>query len=444
MKKLVYLLVAVASLCFTQCTKPTKGFVFTVSPNVFDYTATLKFYNAATPGVAPTGLTLTISGDAAASVYEISGVKTFNVVDGIITMGILPGVNPTSGKPTKFVVTAKAPGYLDAQVPVVITAGQPIKLINVSMINLAAPPSGVNVAQTSTALTGGATSTPVSVATPTANPGDQVVTIDIPAGTSFKDAANNTLSGNTLHSTVVSFGTNSAGSLNAFPGSTVSSNVVDQTGSTVAGMFQTAGFSSITMDVDNAVVKNFSQPITLHMGVNPDQVNPKTGVKFVAGDIFPIWSYQTETMQWKYEKDATIVNNAGSLEAVFTTTHLTYYNMAILNNICTSASIQFATGLANQESFLMDVFTQTDPNIPVVAGYLIQVADNGTVDFSNVPTGNLVVKVYRNTPANSQTNFAVRDGSPVGTYTGTLCGGTSNIALSIPVTQNITFNIQGQ
>src|ERR1700748_1727804 len=183
MKKLLYLCVAAGSLCFTQCTKPTKDFTFTVSPNVFDYTVTVKFYDAATPGVPPSNIALTIAGNAASSVYEVSGVKTFNVVDGIISMGILPAADPTDGNPTKYTISATCPGYLPVQIPVVITKGQPVKLINVSMVTLTKPPAGVNVDQKQTALAGNTTTTTTNLSTPPAAANDQVVAIDIPAGT---------------------------------------------------------------------------------------------------------------------------------------------------------------------------------------------------------------------------------------------------------------------
>jgi hypothetical protein len=291
-------------------------------------------------------------------------------------------------------------------------------------------------------------STAVDVVIPppaTADPDDQVVTIDIPAGTSFEDAAGNVISGATLTSTVVSFSSTDPASLNAFPGGTASDNIKDQSGATVAGRFRTAGFADITMAVGTTEVKTFTKPITLHMGVSSDQINPATGTLFAAGQTIPVWSYQIATGQWAYEQVATIVAGPNGLEAAFPTTHLTYYNLAVMENICNSSSVVFNTGLTStSESFLVDIFAANDPNIPVVAGFLVQVANGGTVNFDNVPTGNLNVKVYRNTANNSQTNFLVRDGSPVGEYSGALCGTIPTITLNIPVVTPITFDIQGQ
>jgi len=447
MKKIIYLSLALLSIgTFTQCTKPTKDFSFSVNPNPFDYTLNLNFYDAATPGTPPPNVTLTISGKDADAVYDISGVKQYKVVSGLTSLGLLYKNDPTQGNPATFTIKASAPGYLDAIIPVTIKVGQPVKLINVSMINLTNPPAGVNVQQTTTPLTNGNTTSNVVIPPPaSAAPGDQVVTIEIPSGTGFKDESGNVLTGGTLSSTVVSFGSTTASSLNAFPGGTSSDNIKDQNGNTVSGLFRTGGFANITMAVGSTQVKTFTNPITLHMGVSSSQINPATGNLFQAGDQIPVWSYQTSTGQWSYEKIGTVSIGANGLEVNFTTTHLTYYNLAVMENVCSNASIVFNTNLPSAETFLVDVYEANDPNIPVIAGFLVQAANGQTVAFDNVPTASdLKVKVYRNTVANSQTNFAVRDGSPIGTYTGALCGGGSSINCVVPQSQTINFNIQGQ
>lgn len=444
MKKIIYIAVALFSIGFTQCTKRTKDFTFSVNPVVFDHTVTMMFYDGKDPSKAPPGLKVTISGDAANDVYEFSGTKNYSVVDGILSLGLLPAANPSEGKAANFTVTASAPGYLTTSTPVSIVVGQPTKLVNVSMINTAEPPAGVNVNQSNTGLAGNQTPTPVVVETTPAAPGDQTVAVDIPAGTSFKDAAGNTITGATLTSTVISFSTNSAASVSAFPGGTVSSNIIGQNGSPATGRFQTAGFASITMEVGTTTVKTFSQDITLHMSLNADQKNPSNNQPFAAGQTFPVWSYQTETGQWKFEKMGDIVDDgSGGLEVAFTTNHLTYYNLAILDNICATSSIIFNTGLPSAETFMIDVYAENNPTIPVIAGYLIQVADNGTVNLQDVPQGNMNVKVYRNTAGNSQTNYMIRE-TAIGSYSGALCGTTPTIALSIPTLTPITFDIQGQ
>jgi hypothetical protein len=74
----------------------------------------------------------------------------------------------------------------------------------------------------------------------------------------------------------------------------------------------------------------------------------------------------------------------------------------------------------------------------------MQVENNGTVSFENVPQGNVTMKVYRNTASNSQTNWKVRDAQPLAIYTGVLCGSQPTITLNIPATTPIVFDIEGQ
>jgi hypothetical protein len=442
-KYLFILAISCLSLLFLQCTKPSENFDFSINADVFDQTVALKFYDAATPGVAPKNIVLTVSGVDAAGIYEISGKKTFNVVDGIISLGIHPSAAPVEGRPTHFIVEAKAEGYLSVRVPVTVLAGQETKMISTSMINTDNPPEGVSVAEETVELEGGVTVDPVTVATPAAA-GETSASVGISPGTSFRDANGNTISGSTLTASLVYFSTSSAASLNAFPGNGFNSDdIKDAQGNTVSGMFQTAGFTAINMSLSGTQVRSFSQPIEVAIGVSATQTNPATGQPFAVGDVIPVWSYQEETGAWAFEKEGTITNNNGNLEIAFETAHLTYYNLAFLQTTCEVAKVTFQTGLPEPETFLVDIFAGNETTIPAIGGYIIQVANNGVASFENIPTGDVTLRVYRNIAENSQTNWKIRS-TPIGTYTGNLCGNQPTISLNIPVSQPITFNIEGK
>ncbi|WP_118952595.1 hypothetical protein [Taibaiella helva] len=444
MKKIFIALLAVGSMLFTQCTKPTEGFTISINPDVFDNVVAVKFYDAAKPGVAPANIRLTISGDKAQSVYEISGHKIFNVVDGIISLGLLPAAAPAEGQPAVFVINAEADGYLPVRVPVTILAGQASKLVTISMVNLNNPPPGVTVVQKSTTLAGSAVPATEVIATPTTN-SPVATSVSLPANTRFNDAGGNAITGNTLKTVIAHFNTLEAASLNAFPGSGFhSDDITDEAGNKVSGIFRTAGFCNIDMKLDDKEVKTFSQPVNVTIGVRNDQINPRTGAAFAAGDVIPVWSYQIETGKWVFEKNGTITNNAGKLEVDFTTTHLTYYNLAFLDNVCSEARATFVTGLPAEESFLVDIFPAGESTIPAISGYIMQVANNGVASFENVPQGNVTMKIYRNTAANSQTNWKVREAQPLAVYTGPLCGTQPTITLNIPALTTILFDIEGR
>ncbi|WP_118976654.1 hypothetical protein [Taibaiella koreensis] len=444
MKKIFIAILAVSSMLFTQCTKPTEGFTISINPDVFDNVVAVKFYDAATPGVAPSGIRLTISGDQAQSIYEISGHKIFNVVDGVISLGLLPAAAPAEGQPALFVINAEADGYLPVRVPVTILAGQATKLVTISMVNLNNPPPGVTVVQQNTTLTGNAVPATETIATPTTK-SPVATTVSLPANTRFNDAAGNAISGSTLKTTIAHFNTLEAASLNAFPGSGFhSDDITDETGNRVSGNFRTAGFCNIDMALDGKAVKTFSQPVNVKIDVRNDQVNPRTGAAFAAGDVIPVWSYQIETGKWAFEKNGTIVSNGGKLEVDFTTTHLTYYNLAFLDNVCLEARATIVTGLPSAESFLVDIFPEGETAIPAIAGAIMQVENNGVAAFENVPQGNVTMKVYRNTANNSQTDWKVREATPLAVYTGALCGNQPTITLNMPSLTSILFDIEGR
>lgn len=445
MKRIFIALLALGSMLFTQCTKPSEGFTISINPDVFDNVVAVKFYDAATPGVAPTNINLTITGPDAQSIYEISGYKQFNVVDGVISLGLLPAAAPTEGKPATFVINAEADGYLPVRIPVTILQGQASKLVTVSMVNLDNPPPGVTVVQKATTLSGNAIGTAESIETPTGTASDVSTAIELPAGTTFSDASGNQISGATLNTTVVHFNTREAASLNAFPGSGFhSDDITDEGGNKVSGIFRTAGFCNIDMSLSNTEVRTFSQPVTLRIGVSSDQVNPRTGAPFAAGDQIPVWSYQIESGKWSFEQQGTITNNSGKLEVVFETNHLTYYNLAFLDNVCAAATATIITNLPAAESFLVDIFPEGETAIPAIAGFIMQVENNGVAAFENVPQGNITMKIYRNTASNSQTDWKVRDATPLATYTGSLCGNQPSITLNIPSLTPILFDIEGR
>lgn len=444
MKKIFIALLAMGSMLFTQCTKPTEGFTISINADVFDNVVAVKFYDAAKPGVAPANIKMNITGDNAQSIYEISGHKIFTVVDGVISLGLLPAAAPTEGRPATFVINATADGYLPVRIPVTILAGQATKLVTISMVNLDNPPPGVTVVQKSTSLNNNAIPAAEDIATPTTS-SPVGTTVSLAAGTRFNDASGAVISGTTLKTTVAHFNTLEAASLNAFPGNGFhSDDITDQSGNKVSGIFRTAGFSNIDMNLDGKDVKTFSQPVTLKIGVRNDQINPRTGVAFAAGDVIPVWSYQVETGKWAFEKNGTITSNGGKLEVDFTTTHLTYYNLAFLDNVCQSAKATIVTGLPAAESFLVDIYPQGETAIPAIAGYLMQVENNGVAAFENVPQGNVTMKIYRNTASNSQTDWKVRDAQPLAVYNGALCGNQPVISLNIPALTTILFDIQGK
>ena len=154
LKKSAFALVLMAMFGL-GCTKPTNNIKVVVDANVIKYSAMINVTDAANSNTVTAGLILTVSGQDAEQIYEISGKKNFTFADGIISIGPSPTLVPTTSNPVKFTVTIAAPGYTSITQDVQINAGEVQQVISVSL------------AKTSSETTGGATitSTPPNTTT---------------------------------------------------------------------------------------------------------------------------------------------------------------------------------------------------------------------------------------------------------------------------------------
>jgi len=143
---------ALALLALSACKSPTTDLKIVVDMNIMKYSALVHITDL--NGVVVPGATMTITGTAAASVYEISGKKDFTVKDGIITLGLDPAFNIAGGNAT-FNVAVTAPNYKPTTLPVTFTNGSFQQIVNLSM------------APTASSSTGGTFTPPVPVKTAT-------------------------------------------------------------------------------------------------------------------------------------------------------------------------------------------------------------------------------------------------------------------------------------
>lgn len=161
--------------------------------------------------------------------------------------------------------------------------------------------------------------------------------ITIPANTVARDANGVAASGG-LTLTVTKYSNNETQSLQAFPGGfapTVSDPNSSYLGAGVteaSGNFITGGFAQFNVtDSTGKAIKNFDTPVTLTIDLPKGSKNPETGVSLVAGDIYPIWSFDETTGKWAFEQNGTIREkspvDANNFEVVFTSKHLSYWNL---------------------------------------------------------------------------------------------------------------------
>lgn len=446
------ILLFVSSFLLVNCNKPTKDIGLSINGNVIKYGVSLQFWDPKSPdGSAPKNIFVKITGKDASKVYEYGGTKVFNVSStGLLSLGLDPFVKPTPSAPISFTVEVFAPDFLTTKIPVIVNGSQAQQSIAVTMISLKNPPSGVSIKQTEIPLSAdGSVPTTVSFSTiPTAST-PEISTITIPAGTKFKNASGSIINGNTLLVTQAYFGTRTSASLSAFPqNSFVSDSIYNESGIRTSGYFQTAGFTSIEMVVAGQEVKYFTSDVIINMNLDPTLKNPKTNSAIIDGDIVPIYSYDVSRNRWSFEKNVTLTNASGNLNATFTTNHLTYYSPSWTGSLCGSAvNITFNTGVNVATTYLLDIYAKNgDPRQPIVSGLLVTASNNQTVAVSGIPNEAVIIRVYPNNANNSQADFSIRDAAPLGLFDGNACS-SGNIIINMPNAQNfppVTFNIVGK
>jgi hypothetical protein len=116
------------------CKKPTENLKIVVDTNIIKYTALLHITDAADPNKAPANTTISIGGNAADDIYEVSGKKNFTVVNGVITLGLGPAVTPAPGNPVSCTVQVSAPGYNPTTQIINFTAEQKQQVINTTLV----------------------------------------------------------------------------------------------------------------------------------------------------------------------------------------------------------------------------------------------------------------------------------------------------------------------
>ncbi len=132
------MLLSALLLITNACKSPTTDIKVTVDMNILKYSALVHITDV--NGIVPAGITLTLSGPAAGSIYEISGKKNFTVVGGIITLGLDPNVTPAVGADVQFSVVVTAPGYQTTTMPISFSNGKFQQVVNVALVLINVPP----------------------------------------------------------------------------------------------------------------------------------------------------------------------------------------------------------------------------------------------------------------------------------------------------------------
>lgn len=403
MKKQYHYLLYITAICLPLmtiiwcCTKPTKDFVINVNSNIISYTATFDFTDART-GTVPPGLSVALSGPDAGVIYDYSGTKTLKLINGRLTVGVHPHSNPTGSSTLSFNIIATANNYLPVNIPVVIGSTNNNQNFAVPLINTNTPPDGVATRVQTNTISGGTTTTAVAVATTTSSTTTTSASITIPAGTQLRNADNAVITGSSVSSTLASFDPAQPIPSISLPGGQVQTNVSG--GPSTSVVFLPAGFATVIMKVGNTEVKNFSQNVSVQLGLNSNTFNPATNAAIKAGDVLDIYSYQVETGVWKYESAATITSTGGRLFANFNVNHLCSFLAHVRNTIppCNNGgSISFSAPQINpnsSEQFILDITPAgLGANAAPVLSQYLTLHDKDVVSFRRIAGGAVNIKI---------------------------------------------------
>lgn len=403
MKKIA-LLVTAGVLAFS-CTDPTAildDFTIRIKPNIMENLAMIEIVDANDPILEIPNLKITIEGDIAEDVYEISGAQDFDLLDGRITIGLHPRANPTPGNPVLVPVIVEGDGYLRKRRVIEFDyENEKLQVVEIPLVSVASPPSGVSFnINPGITLTGGSLPASESIVVPPGQGSSTGMSIDLDAGTSFFNRQGNPITGGSLKVVAGHFDSDNESSLNAFPGGFSADSIQQADGSYVGGSFQTAGFTTLEMTIDGEEVKSFSQPITITMEVSSNALNPNTGAPLALGDTIPVWSYDEIVGDWVYESDGVVTQGANGLEVSYQSNHLSYWNLDFFAAYCSSRNQRLVFDLpgwpssARRNFKLRVVWPGTNQVVGNWASTTKSLFDGYVLSLSYVPNRTVEVRVF--------------------------------------------------
>jgi len=298
---------------------------------VFQYTASVQLtdptMSAVLADAVPKGLTLTLKGPDAASVYDFSGFKALKINGGVVTVGLDPSIDLSGGRVVTFTILAEAPGYRDENISFTFSSttppNQPLRVRN--MLNLANLQPGVTVSNATTPVTGGVVGAPIVATTPLSGTAVQTATVSIPTGTQLRDVTGALVNTGSETLTVVNLDVEKPSSVLYLPNQDLIQPV------SVGGVMQDvaftpAGITTVEMTAANGTeIRNFSQPISVTMNLDPTTINPATNSPILPGDAIDFYSYDASKDLWSYESSGVIQTLAGKLFTTLSVTHLTTF-----------------------------------------------------------------------------------------------------------------------
>ncbi|MCH8011496.1 MAG: hypothetical protein IIA61_06050 [Candidatus Marinimicrobia bacterium] len=443
LKASLFLIVSFSLLWVSNCSieNPLDDFTVGVDFSPVAMVFGGQIVNAATrQPLSNTSVNVTLSGDGSKHVVDLAGnsVTSLRITSGFLTFALEEGIKPSAASPIKFNIIVHAEGFIPSSKPMVIedTRNQQF---TIRMVEIGNTPEGVVatvVTEGQVDESGAVTEDLIVETSPEPNTG-ATASISIEKGTIIRDASGNLLSGK-LTTSVVYYNNQSEQSLAAFPGGFFVTITEDATGSPAEGTFVSAGFVAIEItDESGNVAASFDPPVTITMQVPEGTINPQTEVEVKSGDVIPIWSYNNETGEWKWEYDAVaevtggLSKGNGKSSLSFPVRHMSLFNMDWhYPGKCVTGTISV---VGNPDEVFLDFKIK-----PQAGGSYMYFSNRDASDPNNIT-------VFNAPPNLPMTLEAYWEGSLVGSLDIVdLCGFTAltlNVDLPEPELTDVTFQI---
>ncbi len=332
---LVLFVLVSTTFLFTACEikNPTQGLEVRIETIERTTTVSVQFVDAATQQLVQVPVEVVFEGDGKEEIISSTNVEISELTSnqGVAVFAIKDDVVPSEADPFKVNLVCQADGYLSTSQPVSISKTGAASII-IFMTNLTNLPSGTasNTETTGTSSNTTGTSGTIVVSSGEDNTSNSQATITLPQGTILKDQNGNALSG-TIKTTVTYFNPTDQEALTAFPGG-FSVEVENENGEMQEGGFVSAGFVAVEMTVDGTPVETFENgTLQLDIDIPADVINPETEQPVASGDVIPLWSFNEDTGEWKYEGEVTIAKSGKSKTGLKATykgiPHLSYWNL---------------------------------------------------------------------------------------------------------------------
>lgn len=394
----------------SELDKITDSIQINIDTELMTETAFIKVYDIADQGVVPNNAKVEVTSDNAQFVFQQSGKRDLELVEGIVAIGLHPNAF-VDDEPVKIDLLFTASGYVDIRKSIYLSNKEEdagIQSVDIAMVSKSNPPEGISFNELSTELVNGTLENDVALEVLPQEGQESQISIALPAGTQFRDRDGNVLNGSDLKVEIGLFNAEEEEAHAGFPGGFTSDNIIDENGEVAPGSFITAGFVSLDMSIGGKEVKQFNQPIDVSMSVAENVTNPETGALIKAGDVIPVWSYDEQDGDWVYETLGTVVDGSDGLELSYKTTHLSWWNFDFAGRRCCydCGQIKFnAPGLSREDRqpfYVRGVYSGTNQALSYYSQRTRYIYDDYIMKPYNLPSFTFDLIVYKNYAAYSE------------------------------------------